>query len=102
MTTPDNHKGEYNHNERRLMSIAGRLGLEIVIGVAVGSGLGYFLDRYFSTKPIFFIIFALFGVLAGVLNVYRFIKEFDERVGYLDRKTPNNKDQGPKNGDETG
>jgi ATP synthase protein I len=93
MTTPENNNGEYQPNERRLMSIAGRLGIEIVIGVAVGSGIGYFIDKFFSTKPIFFIIFALFGVAAGVLNVYRFIKEFDERVGYLDRKTPKNKDQ---------
>lgn len=90
---PEEEKGKLKLEERRLMSIAGRLGLEIVIGVMVGVTIGYFLDKFFSTKPLFFVIFALFGVAAGVLNVYRFVKNFDERVGYTDQKPHDNNDQ---------
>ena len=48
-----------------------RIGTELVEALVVGVGVGYFLDHWFGTKPIFFILFFFLGAGAGILNVYR-------------------------------
>ncbi len=48
-----------------------RVSLEFVSPVLVGAFLGYWLDKWFTTTPIFFITGMLLGVLAGGMSVYR-------------------------------
>lgn len=57
-----------------------RIVIEFVSGVFSGGAIGYFLDILFDTKPFLLIFFLLFGVVAGFLNVYRFVKSSDEEV----------------------
>lgn len=52
-------------------SLAFRIGTEMVAALIVGVGIGYFLDYFFETKPLFLIVFFLLGAGAGILNVYR-------------------------------
>lgn len=47
-------------------SIALRMGTEMVAGVMVGTGFGYFVDDYFGTLPLFLVIFLFIGAAAGV------------------------------------
>jgi len=53
------------------MSFALRLGADLIAGVTVGSAIGYFLDRWLNTSPIFLLIFLLLGTVAGFMNIYR-------------------------------
>ncbi len=53
------------------LSIGLRVGVELVSALAVAFAIGYGLDRWFGTKPVFIIIFVLLGGAAGVLNVWR-------------------------------
>lgn len=46
------------------------LGLEMGLAVAIGAGLGWWLDRTFGTKPWLMLVFLLFGVAAGFKAVY--------------------------------
>ena len=55
-----------------------RVSLELFSGVFVGSALGYFIDKWLGTMPIFLIILFFFGVAAGALNIYKLTKNFDE------------------------
>ncbi len=48
-----------------------RLSSELVAGVVVGAGLGWFVDRWFGTSPWGLTVFLLLGFAAGVLNVMR-------------------------------
>ena len=48
-----------------------KVGSEIVGGVAAGTILGYFFDKWFNTSPLFFIVFFFFGVAGGFYNIYR-------------------------------
>jgi len=48
-----------------------RLSSELVAGVVVGAGLGWFLDRALGIAPWGLIVFLLLGFAAGVLNVMR-------------------------------
>lgn len=50
---------------------ATRVSIELMSGVLVGSGLGFIIDKYLDTLPIFFIICFFFGVAAGGLNIYK-------------------------------
>ena len=48
-----------------------RVGTELVSGVLVGAALGYFLDKLFTTHPIFLVAGLFFGGAAGFLNKKR-------------------------------
>ncbi len=48
-----------------------RLSSELVAGVVVGAGIGWFIDRWLGISPWGLIVFLLLGFTAGVLNVMR-------------------------------
>lgn len=56
-----------------------RVGTELISGVLVGAASGYFLDKLFDTKPWLLVLFLFLGGAAGILNVYRFVKNEDQR-----------------------
>ena len=56
---------------RKGLSIAARIGVELVAALIVGGGLGYLADSYFSSSPLGIIIGVFLGMSAGLLNVYR-------------------------------
>ncbi|NGM23368.1 hypothetical protein G3576_25370 [Roseomonas stagni] len=51
-----------------------RAGVEVVSALVVGVAVGWFLDRWLGTWPWLFLLFFVFGSVAGVLNVYRLFK----------------------------
>lgn len=54
------------------------LGLEMGLSVAVGAGIGYYLDKWLKTEPWFLIIFLVFGVVAGFRSLYRALKRLQQ------------------------
>ncbi len=48
-----------------------RIGVEIVASTVIGLGIGYMLDKWLDTRPLFLLLFFLFGAVAGFLNLYR-------------------------------
>lgn len=48
-----------------------RIGTELVVGVLVGLGIGWYLDRWLGTEPWGLLIFFVLGFAAGILNVVR-------------------------------
>ena len=55
-----------------------RIGMEMVVATMVGIGLGWWGDRFFGTKPWLMLVGVLLGVAAGLLNVYRFIQQYQK------------------------
>lgn len=51
-----------------------RVGIELVSALAVSVGIGWALDRWLHTMPIFLALFMLLGGAAGVMNVWRLMK----------------------------
>jgi ATP synthase protein I len=45
--------------------------LSFVVAIALGWWFGHLLDRWLGTGPWLTVIFVVFGLAAGVLNVYR-------------------------------
>ncbi|KXV57160.1 ATP synthase I [Acetobacter tropicalis] len=61
-------------DEQSLPALALRAGTEMISALIVGVAIGWGLDRWFHTRAIFLIFFALLGGSAGVLNVWRLVK----------------------------
>ena len=66
-----------NKNKTEVSSTPLGLGLKIsldfVAAVVVGVLIGLGFDILFDSKPIFFLIFLIFGIAAGFMNMYRSI-----------------------------
>ena len=67
-----------SENRGSFMGSAFKLGTELVAAVAVGTIIGFILDNWFDTKPLFILIFFFVGFAAGILNVVRTAKEMQK------------------------
>ena len=56
------------------LGIAFRFATELGSALLVGAGLGWLLDRWLHTTPIFLVIMFVLGAAAGILNVMRAAK----------------------------
>jgi ATP synthase protein I len=54
-----------------------RIGVEMVAALAVGGGIGWLLDHWLGTLPLFLLIFFFLGAAAGLLNVFRAAKSMN-------------------------
>ena len=55
-----------------------KISTEIVAALAVGTGIGIIVDKYFNTQPFGLIIFFILGALAGFLNIYRIMRQIEK------------------------
>lgn len=60
----------------RTLGALSTVGFSFVLAIVIGAAAGYFLDRWLGTSPWMFLLFFLFGVAAGILNVYRTAGKF--------------------------
>jgi ATP synthase protein I len=58
-----------------------RIGIEMVVSIFLGAGLGFLIDRWFNSFPIFMILFLILGFAAGIMNTLRIMSGLDEAVG---------------------
>ena len=66
-----------NHNSSSI-GAAFKLSTELVSAVAVGTIIGFILDKTFDTKPWLILIFFFVGVVAGIINVVRSAKKMQK------------------------
>ena len=61
------------------MAVGLRIAVELAAAVVIGAAIGFGLDRWLGTKPLFLVVFFIVGCAAGFLNVYRTAQELDRR-----------------------
>ena len=73
-------KKEFEKKNQNSSSIgsAFKLSTELVSAVAVGTIIGFILDKTFGTKPWLIIIFFFVGVIAGIINVIKSAKNMQK------------------------
>ena len=77
------------------MALIGRIATELVAGIAVGTFIGWMLDNWLGTLPLFMIILFFLGAMAGMINIWRMATGQGLKLGYFDqhRSDHNNTDQ---------
>ena len=90
--------GLRDRENSRGIGLGMRIGIELVVSVLVGGGIGLFIDNKLNTKPIFMLAFLALGFAAGVLNVLRLTKGLDQAVG-LGRAMRNKEGRKKQNGE---
>ena len=72
-------KDLYNKNQNSSsIGAAFKLSTELVAAVAVGTIIGFILDKTFGTKPWLIIIFFFIGVITGIINVIKSAKNMQK------------------------
>jgi ATP synthase protein I len=61
------------------LGIAGRFATEFVVAIVVGGGLGWLLDRFLGTRPIFLLVMFVLGAAAGIRGVMRAAAELNAK-----------------------
>jgi ATP synthase protein I len=59
--------------------LAWRMVIELVAGLLIGFGIGYALDWFFGTMPVFLVIFIFLGLAAGVKTMLRSAQEVQRK-----------------------
>ena len=67
-----------NNENSSSIGAAFKLSTELVSAVAVGSIIGFILDKTFGSKPWLILIFFFVGVIAGITNVIKSAKNMQK------------------------
>lgn len=59
-----------------------RVATDLVAALAVGGFMGYWLDEWLGTRPLFMVVLFFLGFAAGFLNIYRAQMGEDFKVGF--------------------
>jgi len=65
-----------------------RAATDLTAGIVVGAFLGYLLDIWLGTMPLFMIVMFFLGFIAGFVNIYRWQTGQEYSVGYKPEKKP--------------
>lgn len=57
------------------VAIVTQVGLTVAGSILFCLGIGYYLDKWLGTKPLFIIVFILLGIAGGGYTAYRQIME---------------------------
>ncbi len=79
----DNIKSSKNQDS---LNIYYRVGTELLAGLIIGAGLGWTLDQWINTTPLFLIILFILGGLAGIYNLWRVLTGKGLKMGFFNEK----------------
>lgn len=65
--------------ETRAAAVAWTLPFALVVPMVVAGGIGYLLDRWLHTKPIFMLILGLLGVALGIRDAMKTASLLDKK-----------------------
>lgn len=62
----------------QLLELSG-IGIQLVASTAAGLAMGYWLDKQLGTSPYLTLVFLLFGIISGFVNLVRLSRKAGER-----------------------
>ena len=62
-------------NKHSDLSVGFKISMDLISPIIACILIGLGIDKFFYTKPIFFIIFLLLGICTGFFNTYKFVKK---------------------------
>lgn len=76
----------------QFLGSASIIGIHLVSGVIVGLVAGYYLDKYFGTRPWLTLLFLIFGIIAGYRNMFRELQLMQKKEAELDAQNSSRED----------
>ncbi|WP_343560237.1 AtpZ/AtpI family protein [Kiloniella sp. b19] len=70
------------------MAIGFRIAVEIMAALAIGFGIGYFLDQWLGTKPWLMILFFFLGIGGAFMNVMRVARQLENKKEFAKGNSP--------------
>ena len=70
-------KQKTNNIKNNGYSIGLKISLDLISSILVGAFIGYGFDKVFSTKPVFFLIFLVLGIITGFYSLFKTMKKFN-------------------------
>lgn len=61
-----------------------RILTELIGTIGISGLIGYGLDKWFGTAPIFLLIFLLLGIITVFYNMMKFLRGYGQNIGYTD------------------
>ena len=80
----ENNKQTFNNQDS--LNIYYRVGTELLAGLLIGAGMGWTIDKWINTTPLFLIIFFLLGGVAGIYNLWRVLTGKGLKMGFFNKK----------------
>ena len=80
----ENNKQTLNNQDS--LNIYYRVGTELLAGLLIGAGMGWTLDLWINTTPLFLIIFFILGGVAGIYNLWRVLTDKGLKMGFFNEK----------------
>ncbi|OGP52308.1 MAG: hypothetical protein A2Y79_13585 [Deltaproteobacteria bacterium RBG_13_43_22] len=71
---------EETRNYVKLLAMASTMGISMVLALVIAIVIGYYLDKWFQTSPVFFLIFMVLGIVAGFRNIYVIMKRTEKDI----------------------
>jgi len=74
---------KYTLKNQDSLNIYYRVGTELLAGLIIGAGIGWTLDQWINTTPLFLIIFFTLGGVAGIYNLWRVLTGKGLNLGFF-------------------
>ncbi len=68
------------------LNIYYRVGTELLAGLIIGAGIGWTLDQWVNTTPLFLILLFILGGVAGIYNLWRILTGKGLKMGFFKKK----------------
>ena len=68
------------------LNIYYRVGTELLAGLIIGAGIGWTIDQWLNTTPLFLIIMFILGGVAGIYNLWRVLTGKSLNMGFFNEK----------------
>jgi ATP synthase protein I len=62
----------------KLLALVSSMGISMVLAIVIGITVGYYLDKWLHTSPVFLLIFLVLGIIAGFRNIYVIMKRAEK------------------------
>jgi len=62
----------------KLLAMVSSMGISMGLAIVIGVLIGYHLDKWLKTSPYFFLIFMIFGIVAGFRNIFIIMKRVEK------------------------
>jgi len=81
VASQDRESRKISQDSSRAFAVAWALPFELVVPMALGGAIGYFLDRWLRTKPALLIVVGLLGLAIGIRNLVKSASLLDKKDG---------------------